>query len=73
MKVIKLNFYKMNMKLKRNYDSVQSMFEIYKDYLDYKNDIFIYKNINNIIDYHRIVIIGWSEENVIKYWIIKKF
>ena len=48
----------MNMKLKRNYDSVESMFEIYKDYLDYKNDIFIYKNINNIIDYHRIVIIG---------------
>ena len=50
---------------------VTSMMNIYPDYYSYKSGIYSHSGNNEIKGFHAIVIIGWGEEDDVKYWLVR--
>ena len=48
---------------------VQTGFEVYEDFLHYKNGIYKYTD-GIIMGGHAVKIVGWGQENGINYWIV---
>ena len=51
------------------YGSVEGSFEVYEDFEEYKSGIYQYTT-GSLLGGHAIKIIGWGEENGVKYWLI---
>ena len=49
--------------------SVEGAFEVYEDFEEYKSGIYQYTT-GSLLGGHAIKIIGWGEENGVKYWLI---
>ena len=51
---------------------VTSAMDLYQDYFDYKSGIYIHdKKYNKVKGLHSVTIMGWGEENGVKYWLIQ--